>query len=74
MGTLVKSGFVAYAADTSDRRTSRLVLTAKGKTELKSAMTHGTKHLASLFAVLSDKELSVFSAILERIKDTETAV
>ena len=70
VGGLVKSGFVAYAADTSDRRTSRLVLTAKGKAELKSAMTRGTKHLRSLFAVLSDKELAAFSAALARIKGT----
>lgn len=70
VGGLVKSGFVAYAADTSDRRTSRLVLTAKGKAELKSAMTRGTKHLRSLFAVLSDKELAAFSAALACIKGT----
>ena len=68
VGTLVKSGFVASSAGRSDRRTSRLVLTPKGKTELKSAMIRGTKHLASLFAVLSDKELAAFSAALERIK------
>lgn len=74
VGTLVKSGFVTSSAGRSDRRTSRLVLTAKGKTELKSAMTRGTKHLASLFAVLSDAELAAFSASLERIKGTETAV
>ncbi len=68
VGGLVKSGFVAYAADTSDRRTSRLTLTAAGKVELKGAIARGTKHLRSLFAVLSDKELAAFSAALARIK------
>ena len=68
VGGLVKSGFVAYAADTSDRRTSRLALTSAGKAELKSAIARGTKHLRGLFAALSDKELAAFSAALERIK------
>ena len=67
---LVKSGLVAYSVDHSDRRTSRLILTVAGKTELKSAIARGTKRLRSIFAVLSDKELAAFSAALERIKET----
>jgi DNA-binding MarR family transcriptional regulator len=67
---LVKSGFVTSSAGKSDRRTSRLILTAKGKRELKLAMVRGTKRLASLFAALSGKELAAFSASLERIKET----
>jgi len=68
VGGLVKSGFVATVADTSDRRTSRLALTPAGKAELKSAIARGTKHLASLFAALSASELAAFSAALARIK------
>jgi DNA-binding MarR family transcriptional regulator len=67
---LVKSGFVTIAIDTKDRRTSRLMLTRAGKTELKKAIMRGTKLLGGLFAVLSAAELSAFSNALEEIKKT----
>ncbi len=67
---LVKSGFVSCATDWRDRRTSRLVLTRKGKAELTSTITRGIKLLGGLFFVLSEAELAAFTRALERIKES----
>ena len=67
---LVKSGFVTSDTDRYDRRTSRIMLTTKGKIELKKAIAHGIQHLGKLFAVLSEAELVAFVGALERIKRT----
>ena len=69
---LMKKGFVAQAADTYDRRALRLVLTAKGKTELKKTITRGIRLFGGLFSALSNKELSAFVGALERIKGSST--
>ncbi len=69
VGGLIKCGLVTSSAGQGDRRTSRLVLTKKGKTELKSAISRGIRHLRGLFAALSPSDLSAFSSTLERIKE-----
>ncbi len=68
VGALVKAGFVTNAADRHDRRTARLLLTKKGKAELKAALARGTRLLGGLFAALSSAELAAFARTLERIK------
>ncbi len=65
---LVRSGLVMGYTDRYDRRTSRLILTTKGKAELKKAIARGLKVLSSLFSVLSKAELAAFTKALERIK------
>jgi DNA-binding MarR family transcriptional regulator len=67
---LVKSGFVICDTDQYDRRASRLILTKKGKAELKSAIARGIKLLGKLFAALSEAELVAFVGALERLKRT----
>ena len=64
---LTKSGFVAYAVDRRDRRASRLMLTKKGKAELKKSIARGTRILGRLFSTLSKTELSDFTQMLEQI-------
>ena len=71
VGDLVKNGRVACHTDRSDKRTSRLVLTAEGKRDLKKAMAHGRKVLGGLFNGLTPSELAAFASALERIKETE---
>lgn len=66
---LVRSGFVAGRTDQYDRRASRLVLTTKGKAELKKAITRGLKVFSELFSILSKSELIAFTSALERIKE-----
>lgn len=65
---LVKSGLVACVADRRDKRTSRLVLTKKGKAELKKAIARGIKILGSVFAPLSKEDFAAFTHALEQIK------
>ena len=66
---LIKSGLVTGRTDRLDRRASRLMLTRKGKTELKAAFVRGVQILGGLFAALSEAELAAFSGALERIKE-----
>ena len=66
---LVKSGFVIGYTDRDDRRASRLILTKKGKAELKKAVTRGMKIFSTLFSILSKSELAAFTTALERIKE-----
>jgi DNA-binding MarR family transcriptional regulator len=68
VGGLVKSGFVAHAADSRDKRTSRLTLTLKGSAELKRALVRGGKILGTVFETLSKKELIAFTHALEQIQ------
>ena len=68
MSGLVRSGFVMGRTDQHDRRASRLILTAKGKAELKKAIAHGLRVLSPLFSVLSKAELAALTKALERIK------
>jgi DNA-binding MarR family transcriptional regulator len=65
---LIESGTVISRMDPSDRRASRLILTKKGKTELKKTIANGLKVFSSLFSVLSKAELTAFTQALERIK------
>ena len=65
---LVKSGFVTSRTDRTDRRASRLVLTPKGKIELKKTVARGLKVFSGLFSVLSQAEMEQFTRTLERIK------
>lgn len=65
---LVKSGFVTHVTDARDRRTSRLALTPRGKTELKKTITRNLKVFSRLFTVLSDAEFAAFTNALEHIK------
>ncbi len=69
IGGLIRSGFVTSSTDRRDRRTSRLVLTAKGKNELRRAVARGTRILNGLFAALSKTELAAFTGALERLKE-----
>lgn len=66
---LVADGLVVSHADPSDRRSSRLALTKKGKAELLKNMARGMKLLEELFSVLSEKELKNFTAALARIQE-----
>lgn len=68
VGDLTKRGFVASRAGRRDRRTLRLALTKKGKSELKKAVAGGTEILGELFAVLPEAEFAAFIRTLERIK------
>jgi DNA-binding MarR family transcriptional regulator len=68
MNGLVKNGLVVGRTDRDDRRASQLVLTKKGKAELKKATTLGLRIFCELFSVLSEKELAAFIHALERIK------
>ena len=65
---LVESGFVTCSADVRDKRTSRLVLTPKGKAELKTTGARSVRIVGELFSILSEAELAAFSSTLERIK------
>lgn len=67
---LVKGGFVSCAADTNDRRASRLSLTMKGKTEVKKAIARGKKLLEGMFSGLSKTELDALIRALEQIQKT----
>jgi DNA-binding MarR family transcriptional regulator len=73
IGGLVKSGLVIGSVGTNDRRTSRLVLTAQGKSELKKTTTRGVQLLGELFTVLSAAELAAFTRALTRIKERNVA-
>ncbi len=73
VGGLIRSGFVASTTDRHDRRTSRLVLTAKGKIELKKSVARGTKILNELFSSLSERELAAFVDALERLREASGA-
>lgn len=65
---LVTRGLVVHRVDPSDRRSTRLELTQKGKTELKRITTRGIRLLSGLFGTLSPTELATFTATLERLK------
>ena len=69
VSSLVKSGFVVGRTDRDDRRASRLVLTKKGKAELKKTIARGLKAFSGLFSVLSKAELDSFTHSLKRIKE-----
>jgi len=69
---LVADGLVASHADPSDRRSSRLALTKKGKAELQKNMARGMRLLEELFSSLSKKELEDFTTALARIKEKNT--
>ena len=66
---LVKNGLVAGRTDLYDRRASRLVLTPKGKRELKRTIARGLKIFCGLFSVLTKSELEGFTRALKRIKE-----
>lgn len=68
VNSLVKRGLVAHRVDASDRRSTRLILTKKGKAELKYVVTRGTRLLGGLFDTLSPKELILFTKLLTRLK------
>ncbi|MDE1919145.1 MAG: winged helix-turn-helix transcriptional regulator [Patescibacteria group bacterium] len=69
IGGLIRSGLVRGFTGRQDRRTSRLVLTAKGKTELRTAAARALRLLGGMFSPLSKKEFSAFATALKRIKD-----
>ena len=69
VSSLVRSGFVVGRTDRDDRRASRLVLTTKGKAELKKTIARGLKAFNGLFSVLSKGELDSFTRSLKRIKE-----
>ncbi len=68
IGELVRDGFVTSCADLHDRRALLLMLTAKGKAELRKAIVHGVRILSELFSNLSKTEFLSFISALERIK------
>jgi len=70
---LVTRGLVTHVTDIHDRRSIRLALTKKGRSELKRIITHGTRLLGELFSVLSPAELTRFVATLERLRGKEKA-
>ncbi|MHB8660552.1 MAG: MarR family winged helix-turn-helix transcriptional regulator [Minisyncoccota bacterium] len=72
VGDLMKKELVTSYTDLRDRRTSRLALTKKGKTELKKAVTRGTEILGKLFAALPEEEFTAFTHALEQIKKAAT--
>ncbi|NNM83726.1 winged helix-turn-helix transcriptional regulator [Candidatus Parcubacteria bacterium] len=65
---LVESGLVMGRTDQHDRRASQLILTAKGKAELRKAIAHGLRLISPLFSVLSKAELAALTRALEKIK------
>lgn len=71
VGGLVRSGIVTSTAAAKDRRATRLALTKKGETELKTALARGTRALSGLFETLSPRELAAFAATLEHIKNSD---
>lgn len=70
VGELVKSELVTSYTDRRDRRSSRLVLTKKGRSELTKAVARGRRILGGLFSILSEEEFAAFTHALERIKET----
>jgi DNA-binding MarR family transcriptional regulator len=68
MRGLIRTGLVTSYIDRKDRRSSRLTLTPKGKSELRKAIVQGIHNLQPLFAMLSKDELRRFVALLERMR------
>ncbi len=68
IAALAEKGLVERHADSSDKRSLRITLTAKGRAVLKKTLARGMDILASLFASLSPRELAAFENALERIQ------
>ena len=74
IGLLIKDGLVLKRGDRKDRRTTRVLLTAKGRRLLHRTTTSGIKLLGTVFASLSHSELAAFSRALKRILESSQRV
>jgi DNA-binding MarR family transcriptional regulator len=64
---LVRSGLLRRRAQIGDRRTVRLRLTPKGRTALRTGMRLVSARMRVVLSVLTEKERSQLTAILERL-------
>jgi DNA-binding MarR family transcriptional regulator len=67
-----KRGLVKKARDLPDRRSVRLVVTAKGRRKLKEATGTGWALIERLMSSFSDEELQLFSDLLEKLREKTT--
>jgi DNA-binding MarR family transcriptional regulator len=66
---LAEAGMVKRQADSTDRRVTNIVLTAKGSAFLEEHGRHIWKATKELLSDLTDEELADLSASLERLRD-----
>ncbi|HUC31267.1 MAG TPA: MarR family transcriptional regulator [Candidatus Paceibacterota bacterium] len=65
--TLVKAKLLARILDPKDRRSVRVVVTAKGKQLLERGMTKKVNELKKTFGILTPAERTHFVAVLKKI-------
>ena len=66
---LVERGLVLRAADESDGRASRLVLTDAGRAQLAELRAERTAYLRTVTSDWTDEELETFTTLFERLLD-----